>query len=55
MATYVSLAISVASMLTGYGLWVAERGPRLRALLIFLSIASLMTSVILRKLYPNTG
>ncbi len=55
MATYVSLAVSVASMLTSYGLWIAGRRPRLRALLTVVAVASLATSVVLRKLYPSTG
>jgi hypothetical protein len=55
MATYVSMAICVGSVAAGYGLWVAERAPRWRALLTFVGIASLATSIVLRKLYPTTG
>ncbi len=55
MAAYVSLAISVASTVTSYGLWLAGRRPRLRALLTVVAVASLATSVVLRKLYPSTG
>ena len=52
---YVSIALSVASALTSYGLWVTGRRPRLRALLTVVAVASLATSVVLRKLYPGTG
>ncbi len=54
MGTF-SLTLSVASMLTSYGLWVAGRRPRLRALLTVVAMASLATSIVLRKLYPSTG
>ncbi len=54
-AVYSALALCLGSVVASYGLWVAERGRGLRWVLALLAVVSLVTTVVLRKLYPNTG
>jgi len=52
---YFALVLCLGSVVASYGLWVAERSRALRWVLAVVAVVSLVTTVVLRKLYPNTG
>jgi len=52
---YFALALCLGSVVASYGLWVAERSRALRWVLAVVAVVSLVTTVVLRKLYPKTG